>query len=246
MLTGKIQNNKLQILGKLTASLIHEIRNPLSAIKLNLDLIKMEDDLSDYVLESVEDSLSATDRIEYMIDNLLSFARVVSHGKENISLNKLTLNAIDLLAVKATRYSVIIKHELDEDLIPVYADENKLLQVILNLMTNAIESCEENNGGKIIIRTSYETDKKGGEINWVVEDNGVGISEEYQEKIFEDFYTSKENGTGLGLSVCKMLINEQSAEIDFESELGVGTKFKITFNANRMRRLYEAENTNNR
>ena len=246
MLSGDIQNNKLRILGKLTASLIHEIRNPLSAIKLNLDLIKMEENLSDDVLESVEDSLSATDRIEYMVDSLLSFARVVTHGRENISLNKITLNAVDLLAVKATKYGVQIKHELDENLIHVYADENKLLQVILNLITNAIESCEENNRGKIIVRTSYVSDKDGGKIYWVVEDNGVGISVEDQGKIFEDFYTSKENGTGLGLSVCKMLINEQHAEIDFESKLEVGTKFKITFSVNRMRKLYETENSSNR
>ncbi len=246
MLSGDIQNNKLRILGKLTASLIHEIRNPLSAIKLNLDLIKMEENLSDDVLESVEDSLSATDRIEYMVDSLLSFARVVTHGRENISLNKITLNAVDLLAVKATKYGVQIKHELDENLIHVYADENKLLQVILNLITNAIESCEENNRGKIIVSTSYVSDKDGGKINWIVEDNGVGISVEDQGKIFEDFYTSKENGTGLGLSVCKMLINEQHAEIDFESKLEVGTKFKITFSVNRMRKLYETENSSNR
>ncbi len=246
MLSGDIQNNKLRILGKLTASLIHEIRNPLSAIKLNLDLIKTEENLSADVLESVEDSLSATDRIEYMVDSLLSFARVVTHGRENISLNKITLNAADLLAVKASRYGVQIKHELDENLIHVYADENKLLQVILNLVTNAIESCVESKGGKIVIRTSYESDEHGGKINWIVEDNGIGISKEDQNRIFEDFYTSKENGTGLGLSVCKMLINEQHAEIDFESRLGVGTKFKITFSINRMRKLYETENSGNR
>ncbi len=247
MLSGDIQNNKLRILGKLTASLIHEIRNPLSAIKLNLDLIKMEGNLlSNDVLESVNDSLSATDRIEYMVDSLLSFARVVTHGRENISLNKITLNAIDLLAVKATKYGVQIKHDLDENLIYVYADENKLLQVILNLITNAIESCEENNGGKIVIKTFYEPGKGGGKVFWIVEDSGVGISKEDKEKIFDDFYTSKENGTGLGLSVCKMLINEQHAEIDFESEPEVGTKFKITFNVNEMRKLYETENSSNR
>ena len=69
MFTGEIQNNKLNLIGKLTASLIHEIRNPLSVIKLNLDLIKAENNLSSDVIESVDDSLSATYRIEYMIDN---------------------------------------------------------------------------------------------------------------------------------------------------------------------------------
>jgi signal transduction histidine kinase len=181
-----------------------------------------------------------------MVDSLLSFARVVTHGKENVSLNKITHNALDLLAVKATKYGVKIKHDLDEKLITVYADENKLLQVILNLITNAIESCEENSGGNIIVKTFLVESDESKNIYWTIEDDGIGISEEDQKKIFEDFYTSKENGTGLGLSVCKMLANEQHAEINFESKLGVGTKFQMIFDVNRMRKLYEAENSGNR
>ena len=246
MLLGDIQNNKLHLIGKLTASLIHEIRNPLSAIKLNLDLIKMEDDLSEDVLESVNDSLSATNRIEYMVDNLLSFSRVVTHGREHLSLNNITSSATELLAVKATKYGVKIKLELEESQIQVYADKNKLLQVFLNLVTNAIESCDENNGGEIIIRTSTAVEKDNKKIHWIVEDNGIGISEENKIKIFEDFYTSKENGTGLGLSVCKMLVDEQDAEMEFKSTKGVGTTFTITFDSNRMRKLYETENFSNR
>ncbi len=246
MLSGDIQNNKLHLIGKLTASLIHEIRNPLSVIKLNLDLIKMEDDLPKEVLESVNDSLSATNRIEYMVDSLLSFARVVSHGKEHLSLNSITKNSIELLVVKASKYGVKITTDFSDVLPHVYADKNKLLQVFLNLVTNAIESCDENNGGEITIKT-YSVGNNGDKtVYWTVTDNGIGIAKDEQEKIFDDFYTSKENGTGLGLSVCKMLANEQEAELDFESEFGVGTTFKITFNENRMKKLYEAENSNNR
>jgi len=209
MLSGDIQNNKLHLIGKLTASLIHEIRNPLSVIKLNLDLIKMEDNLSNDVLESVNDSLSATNRIEYMVDSLLSFARVVTHGKEHLSLNSITLNSIELLVVKASKYGVKITTELDESIGQIYADKNKLLQVILNLVTNAIESCEENSGGKIVIQTTTTEEDGNNKIHFMVKDNGIGISKEDRDKIFEDFYTSKENGTGLGLSVCKMLVDEQ-------------------------------------
>lgn len=246
MLSGDIQNNKLHLIGKLTASLIHEIRNPLSAIKLNLDLIKMEENLSTDVLESINDSISATNRIEYMVDNLLSFSRVVTHGREHLSLNNITSNSIDLLAVKATKYGVKIETDFDDNLTTVYADKNKLLQVLLNLVTNAIESCQDKNSGKIAIRTRTLDEIDNKKILWIVEDNGAGIPEKDQLKIFEDFYTSKENGTGLGLSVCKMLIDEQEAQIGFESEVGVGTTFKITFDENRMRKIYETENLSNR
>ena len=246
MLSGDIQNNKLHLIGKLTASLIHEIRNPLSVIKLNLDLIKMEEDLSNDVLESANDSLEATNRIEYMVDSLLSFARVVSHGKEHLSLNKITLDSIELLVVKATKYGVRVTTEFTETLTQIYADKNKLLQVFLNLVTNAIESCDENNGGEIIIKTFASEENGDKKIIWTVTDNGIGIAQDEQVKIFDDFYTSKENGTGLGLSVCKMLTNEQEAKIDFESEFGVGTTFQITFDENIMRKKYEAQNSNNR
>lgn len=246
MHSDEIQNNKIHLIGKLTASLIHEIRNPLSVIKLNLDLIKMEDDLSSDVLDSVIDSQSAVSRIEYMADNLLSFARIVTHGKEHFNLNTLTETAIELLAVKATKYGVKIIAELNKENIQIYADQNKLLQVLLNLITNAIESCEENLGGELIVKTTIIYANDNTIIQWSVTDNGVGIDVEHKAKIFEDFFTSKENGTGLGLSVCKMLVDEQNAQIDFESELGVGTTFKITFDANSMRKLYETENSSNR
>lgn len=239
MFAGEVQNNKLHLIGKLTASLIHEIRNPLSAIKLNLDLIKMEDSLSSDVLESVDDCLSATNRIEYMIDNLLSFARVVTNGCEHFCLNKITLNAIDLLAVKANKYGIYIETQFEKNIVHIYADKNKLLQILLNLITNAIESYENNAKGKIVIKTILSEENETQKIHWIIQDNGVGISESNQSRIFEDFYTSKENGTGLGLSVCKMLADEQGAEIDFESKLGYGTTFKVTFDVNKMRKLYE-------
>jgi len=242
MFTGEIQNNKLNLIGKLTASLIHEIRNPLSVIKLNLDLIKAENNLSSDVIESVDDSLSATYRIEYMIDNLLSFARVVTSGREHFCLNKITLNAIDLLAIKANKYGINIETDFEENIVHIYADKNKLLQILLNLITNAIESYEKNVKGKIIIKTFLSEENETQKIHWIIQDNGVGIAESVKSKIFEDFYTSKENGTGLGLSVCKMLADEQGAEIDFESKFGHGTTFKITFDVNKMRKLYEASN----
>lgn len=245
MVHGEIQNNKLHLLGKLTASLIHEIRNPLSAIKLNLDLIKMEENLSKDVLESLSDSLLATNRIEYMIDNLLSFARVVTHGREHFSLNKITLNATDLLAVKATKYGINILTEFDENIAQIYADKNKLLQIILNLITNAIESYDGSKKGIIVIKTTSSRENENSKIHWIVKDNGTGISDENKLKIFDDFFTSKEYGTGLGLSVCKMLADEQDAQIEFESEVGIGTTFKITFDVNKMRKLYEATNISN-
>lgn len=228
MKQDSIQDNKLKLLGKLTASLFHEIRNPLSAIKLNLDLIKMyESELNQEVLESVNDCKKAAERIQDLTDNILNYARKSNNVKENISLNELSNTALKLLTVKASKKSVNLIGNFYEKHLTVYANENKLLQVILNLANNAIDSCDKRGTVKIIT----EIDSEGQSV-LKVQDNGCGISEEDQTKIFEDFFTKKKHGTGLGLSVCKLILDEIDAKLGLKSQLNIGTTFSITFAKN--------------
>jgi signal transduction histidine kinase len=242
MTSENAQENKLQILGKLTASLIHEIRNPLSAIKLNLDYLKMiENELPTEAIESVEFSLDALSRIQYLVDNVLSFSRKSLNGVKQCSINEITRNAISIMKYEAERKNVKIEFEPDETIAKSEFDKSRLLQVFLNLITNAIESCI--NGGYILIKT-YK--KLPDFFIWEITDTGSGICEEDKAKIFNDFYTSKEKGTGLGLSVCKMILQEYNAEIDFESTLGKGTKFILKFNSNLLQSSHEVQNINYR
>ena len=242
MTSENAQENKLQILGKLTASLIHEIRNPLSAIKLNLDYLKMiENELPTEASESVKFSLDALSRIQYLVDNILSFTRKNFNGVNLCSINEITQNAISIMKYEAERKNVKIEFEPDETIAKAEFDKSRLLQVFLNLITNAIESCI--NGGNIFIKT-YK--KLPDSFIWEITDTGVGICEEDKVKIFNDFYTSKEKGTGLGLSVCKMILQEYNAEIDFESTLGKGTKFILKFNSNLLQSNHEVQNINYR
>lgn len=224
----QIQENKLQLLGKLTASLIHEIRNPLSAIKLNLDYLKMlESELSAEVNESINDSSEAVERIQFLVENVLSFSRKKTSEIVMVDLNEISKNAIAILKGEIQKRNITLKLELENSLPPVVFDSNKLLQVLLNLITNAMESCSHK--GMVSVR-SYLADSAC--VVWEVEDNGAGISEENKSKIFQDFFTSKLTGTGLGLSVCKMLAEEHNADISFESTIGKGTRFTITFDSN--------------
>ncbi len=221
------QDNKLQMLGKLTASLIHEIRNPLSAIKMNLDYLKLiESELPGEANESIEYCLDALSRIQYLVDNVMTFSRKNVGGKKICSLNEITQDAISLMHSHAERRKIIIQTELESELPEGNFDKSKLLQVFLNLITNSIESC---NGNGLIKISTFKN--KDGYIMWEISDNGVGIREEDRNKIFNDFYTNKEKGTGLGLSVCKMLLEEHGAHMDFESTHGKGTKFFIRFNS---------------
>lgn len=231
MFDDQIQNNKLQILGKLTASLVHEIRNPLSAIQLNLDYLKMlNSELPEDARNSVSDCHEALQRIQSLIEMLLEFSRKPASEINRNSLNDVTNEAIEIMKETARFKNVIIEKELSDKIEDFTVPKNKILQVMLNLITNGIDSCTKD--GKLCIRTYHECINGNQIVYWEVRDNGVGISEENKKKIFTDFFTNKKNGTGLGLSVCRMLLEEYNAQLDFESELNKGSRFFIKFNYN--------------
>ncbi len=223
-----VSENRLHILGKITATLLHEIRNPLSVVKLSLDYLNMHrDELSDDLLETIENSSQALFRIQALVDNLLFFSRPNTKEEKLCSIEQISNYATDIVEAEASRKKVLISKECSPDIPYVRCDVNKLLQIFLNLLTNAVEAC--NDGGKVIIRV-YANQMQN--IVWEVEDNGVGISDEDKVTIFNDFFTKKQKGTGLGLSVCKSLAEELKFEINFESQLGKGSKFFLVFNSN--------------
>jgi signal transduction histidine kinase len=224
-LKNEVQNNKLVILGKLAASLAHEIRNPLSAIKLNLSLLEMSVEKYDPdTKESVLSAMEAVERIQYLIESTLEFSRKNVKDTDLYSLNTIAEQSLEIITSAARRKSIEIVTKLSNNLPMVNISKNKTTQVILNLLTNAIEASPRNS--KIFLRT-YKSGKE--KIIMEVEDLGCGIKDEDKVKIFTDFYTNKKNGTGLGLSVCKMLLEEQNAEIDFNSKEGEGTTFTVKF-----------------
>ena len=226
-----ILNNKLQLLGKLSASLVHEIRNPLFALKLNLDYLStMRSQVSDDAAESIQSCSEATDRMMFLIQNFSDFSKKHNLETELCSINDVTQLAVNIMQSNACRINMYIETELEPNLPSIYFQKDKLLQVFLNLITNAIEA--ENTRNTIFVRSYMDDNDDSKFIYWEVEDNGIGIKDEHKEKIFEDFYTSKKQGTGLGLSVCKKLLNEFDADVDFKSTYGQGSKFFIKFNLN--------------
>ncbi|MFO7446333.1 MAG: ATP-binding protein [Ignavibacteriaceae bacterium] len=230
------QENKLHILGKVTASLIHEIRNPLSAIKLSLEYLQMvQGDLPEDVKESLQACSDATERIHSLIENLSSFTRKSFNGTSTCLINEVASDAINILNSTAHGKGVIINKHLEANLPKISFDRNRLLQVVLNLMTNAIEACE--GGGCISIKT-YK-DQASSFIVWEIEDDGVGISDEDKNKILNDFFTSKDKGTGLGLTVCQSILNDHQCELRFDSKLGAGSRFMIMINPNLVQGVYE-------
>jgi two-component system, NtrC family, sensor kinase len=223
-----VQENKLLLLGKLTAGLVHEIRNPLSAIKLNLDYMKMaQDDLPNDIKEIVSESLDAFEQVNFLIEDVLDFTRKPSDKMHQVSLNSITERCLKIISTTARNKGIIIESEMDENIPPLDVNKHKLMQIFLNLINNAIDASQEK--GKVIIR-SYKRNAFNSEfLIWEVEDYGAGIKAEDKEKILNGFYTTKSQGHGIGLGVCKKLVDELSAEMFFESELGKGTIFTVKF-----------------
>ncbi len=221
----EIFSNRLSILGKLAASLIHEIRSPLSVIKMNLDYLSMNDStMSDDYIESINSCKESVNRMNYIISNFSSFAKKIPKEDDLVSINELTQVAVKVAQIEARMQGLQIVCDFQQNIPNIRICKDKLLQVFLNLIYNAIEA---KNKHKVIMIKSYLRDDNS--LIWEISDSGVGIEENAREKIFSEFYTSKENGTGLGLNVCKSILDEYNAVIDYESEVNVGTRFFIIF-----------------
>lgn len=214
----ELQNNKLLLLGKLSASIAHEIRNPLSAIRLNLESIKINSDrFGEDEIESIDASLEAVDRIHFIIENTLVLSKAQSDEITKVELNEAASDAVELVKAFSKRHNIKIEKKLLQKSMYVNLNKNKLLQIIINLLTNSLEASE--NGGLVIINTYFDY------TNAVlkVSDSGRGMTEEVKVKIFDDFFTTKSVGTGIGLSVCKQLVDEANGTIEIESTPNVGT-----------------------
>jgi signal transduction histidine kinase len=221
----EIFSNRLSILGKLAASLIHEIRSPLSVIKMNIDYLSMSDlNFNQDTIDSIAACKEAVNRMSFIVNNFSSFAKRVPKDDELISINELTMVAVKIAQVESRMNGVTIETQLQENIPLIRMCKDKLLQVFLNLIYNAIESKTKDN--LILVKTYVDSEKN---LIWEIKDSGVGIDDSAKEKIFSEFYTNKEKGTGLGLSVCKSILDQYNAKIDFESEINVGTKFFIKF-----------------
>ncbi|MGK9476681.1 two-component system sensor histidine kinase NtrB [Melioribacter sp. OK-6-Me] len=223
-----IQNNKLTLLGKLTAGLLHEIRNPLTVIKLNLDYLNMfEKELSAELRESIASSLEAFERINFIISDVLDFTRKSGDRQKSVSINSVAERAIDIISFTASKRNINIIKQFDPNIPEININENKLLQVMLNLINNSIEASKDKS--VIYVKTSYNETPENKKIVWEVEDFGCGIKEEDKEKILAGFYTSKIKGSGVGLTVCKRLLEEMGGQLGFDSEFGKGSRFFIKF-----------------
>jgi len=225
-LNNDIQKNKLQILGNLFASLTHEIRNPLSVLKMNIDLIRdYQKDENEDIGDLLETSSEAILRIEKIIAHTLDFLRDNPDSYEYCSVNDIVSNSLDFIIPKAKKEGINIYTFLSSDIPKIKVVKNQIEQVLINLLTNSLEASEK---GKIIqVRTNFDSENK--KVNITITDDGIGIKNEHKDIVLNQFFTTKEGGNGLGLHVCKEIIDKHKGNLTFESEFEKGTTFCVSF-----------------
>ncbi|MGD6817567.1 PAS domain S-box protein [Metabacillus sp. 113a] len=215
-----LQSEKLSVAGQLAAGIAHEIRNPLTAIKGFLQLMKTKDTSNDEYFKIVFGEL---DRIELILSELLVLAKPQTSMFTKTNLNLLIHEVTTLLETQANLNGVYIKTSLTNENSNLYGDPNQLKQVFINLIKNAIDAMP--NGGSVKINTSGSSD----EIVVTVQDEGEGISESILKRMGDPFFTTKEKGTGLGLMITYKIIENHFGKVTIASEKGKGTTFTICF-----------------
>lgn len=219
--------DRLATLGELSAGAAHEIRNPLTSIRSSIQFLKRKlNDSTD--IEMANDLISEVDRINEIIEGMLSFAKPQPLKKENTQLKTILIQTVQLVSNTARKKEIDICLNYQAGREDIFADPSQLKQLFLNIIMNAIQAIESI-PSKIEINVIFSEGKNKYTPVYLIEfiDNGEGISNENIDKIFDPFYTTKNEGTGLGLSISYGIINQHGGDIEFFSEPGKGTKVKI-------------------
>lgn len=215
--------DKLQSLGNLVASIAHEVRNPLTSIKAYAELLPKKINNPEFQRLFSTDIPFEIDRVNTLINDLLEYTKPRKPFREKIHLIAALDGVLTLLKNKIKQEKVYIENYID-DSIYVHMDKNHLRQVLLNMILNAIESMDKEEK-----RIVFSTEIRGEKILFNIKDNGCGMGEDSMHKIYNPFYTTKPNGTGLGLFVVFQLLGENGVALSYESILQEGTMFTLTF-----------------
>jgi PAS domain S-box-containing protein len=226
---AKLQSERLAVIGAMSAKLAHEIRNPLTSITLNIDLVRDEiDSLGQHNDEATAESRSlikAIDsevrRIQRVVEDYLKFARLPKIRQEKVSINEVLMQGMGFLQSLFDASNVDVETHFEQSLPAVHADESQLWQAVLNIIRNALEAMPT--GGTLTLRTLRDADS----VVVTIGDTGKGMTDDEREQVFKPFFSTKIGGTGLGLPLTQQIVAEHGGMIHCESEPGKGTTFFI-------------------
>jgi two-component system nitrogen regulation sensor histidine kinase GlnL len=226
--------DRLAMVGTLAAGLAHEIRNPLGGIKGAAQLLRRSHDGDPALREFTDIMIREVDRVNQLIEYLLDLSRPAKLSLAPVNIHEVLEDVLLLESQTVTDRSIAVRKRFDPSLPPIRGDRAQLTQVFLNLVKNAFQAMQ--NAGALTVSTRLETDYHVHEqgagpsrLIWVdIADEGGGIREEDLPHIFSPFFTTKINGTGLGLATCYRIIKEHGGTIRVDSAEGRGSTFKVS------------------
>lgn len=215
-----IRAEKLSALGQLAAGLAHEIKNPLTTIKMLLQgSLKGEFYLEEGDLEIMEKEVS---RIDKIVKDFLSFARITKREWKFFDLREIIKEVVEFCKKEFDLAKIDFQVHLPAEKIEFFGDEDSIKQICLNLLLNAYQAINSNYG-----KIDFKLEKKENFVKITVSDNGIGIPKEIRSKIFDPFFTTKSEGTGMGLAIVNSIVREYKGKIEVTSNTSKGTIFHI-------------------
>ena len=214
---------KLSALGRMAAGIAHEINNPLTGILLFSSNMSKKVPAKGPLQDGFKIIIRETQRCKTIIQGLLDFARDSQPQKTEADINVIMLNSIAVVENEFHLKHVSIDNQLAEDMVETYLDENQIMQVFINILLNALQASEKNSRVKIQSHVNYQE----GLVGMTISDDGCGMSPDELENIFDPFFSTKAQGTGLGLSVSYGIVKNHEGTIKAYSEPGRGTHFVV-------------------
>lgn len=221
-----LQAEKLASIGRLSATIAHEIRNPLTSVKLNIQKLAEISTAGEMEREHLAIAQAGIEQIEKFIKDLLSYTRASSLQKDYFSLAEVLDESLKLLQPSLKEKEIVVGKDYQPDLPPAYVDADRLRQVFLNILRNAYEAVDPGGRIEISLRMNRDEDRPCFEVR--VSDDGCGIPEKDWENIFEPFFTTKSSGAGLGLANARRLLDQHGGTIRVVKKEGRGSCFLIT------------------
>ncbi|KPK78708.1 MAG: hypothetical protein AMJ89_00645 [candidate division Zixibacteria bacterium SM23_73] len=230
--------DRLAAVGELSAGIAHEIRNPLASISGSVEVLKEELCLSGENQKLMELIIKESGRLNKILTEFLQYAKIGPTVLTKVELTHLVDEVTEIVKKHpAFGQGISVKKKIISDSLYVSGEGNQIKQILLNLLVNAIESMEEKPGEiQVTSQTANQIDQyyfngeEPEDSDWVpiaIIDQGKGMTEEQKEKIFSPFYSTRKNGTGLGLAMVQRLVNNLNGRIEFKSQLGKGSVFVV-------------------
>lgn len=220
------QKNRLKVLGEMASCLAHEVRTPLSSVMLNLERLeeKVDDEGKEAeLMDKVEGGLT---RVQHIVDDILTYSREIDPIVVRFSWPEMIDQVIEQLEAPIEQHETNIQLDVNRDMPWIHGDHEKISRVHENVILNAIQATGSE--GTVWVSASLMEDEGTGKVaQTIVRDDGPGISEEIQEKLFTPFHSQKTRGTGLGLAISDRIVRAHGGEIAGENRSEEGAKFTI-------------------